>query len=270
MTPIAPVEAAMAVIGLRAIVSKTVERIKADQLKRIDGIEKEVTRLARDVVNDKLTETFYSDLNYRATLRDLSEGFDLKQVQEMADHFPAQYRDIGLALTAQSSEVIAALMKMVPTSSYETITGAKSLLPSDVKVWRFVSILEVLDDPLLIFPLMNTGALLRSQASAVRKLYPTLSAAVDAALFDATVKAKAKKRSFELAPRAEVGVQAWISTSPTASPAVAAQRKARLQASQTVVQKAKADQEQRKAKAQAERAVKMTETTAQRSDPAAP
>lgn len=260
----------MAVIGLRAIVSKKVERIKREQLDRIDGLEKKVTSTARDLVNDKLTATFYSDLNYRAMLRDLSEGFDLKQVQEMADHFPPEYRDIGLALTAQSTQVIEALMKMVPTSSYETITGAKALLPSDVKVWRFVSILEVLDDPLLVFPLMNTGALLRSQATAVRQLYPTFSAAVDAALFEATVKAKAKRRSFELAPRAEVGVQAWASTSPTASPAVAAQRKARIQTSQAVVQKSKADQEQRKAKAQAERGVKMTETTAQRADPAAP
>ena len=50
----------------------------------------------------------------------------------------------------------------------------------------------------MVFPLMNTGALLRSQATAVRQLYPTMSEAIDAAIpQDATIKAKAAKKSFE-------------------------------------------------------------------------
>lgn len=270
LPPVAPVEAAMAVIGLRTIVSKKVERVRRAELDRIDGIAKEVARLARNLVNDELTETFYSDLDYRAMLNDLAHGFDLDQVQKMTDHFPGEFRDLGLALTLQSTQVIEALMAMVPTSVYQTITGPRSLVPSDVAVWKFVSILEVLDDPMLIFPLMNTGALLRSQATAVRTLYPTLSAAVDAALFDATVKAKARKRSFELAPRAEVGVQAWISTSPTASPEIAAQRKARLQSAQAVVAKVKVNNEQRMAAAAAaKKDAGLDETPAQR-DPARP
>ncbi len=271
---IEPVEAAMAVIGLRALVSKKVERVTVPVLERVDKLGKEITRLSRDLVNDKLTETFYSDLNYRAMLNDLADGFEIDQVQEMADQFPAEYRDLGLALTGHASQVITALTEMVPRSFYETVTGSKSLLPSDVAVWKFVSILEVLDDPLLIFPLMNTGALLKSQAHAVRELYPTFSAAVDAALFDAAVKAKAAKKSFELSPRAEVGVHAWASTAPALTPedAVAkekhaADRSKRLQSSQAVAQKAKADAAQRQADAQASKQAAMAETPAQR-DPA--
>lgn len=260
----------MAVIGLRTIISKKVEKVRRATLDRIDGFDKEIARRAREVVNGELTEAFYSDLNHRAMLHDLSEGFNVTQVQKMADLFPAKYRDLGLALAGAAPSVIAALMKLAPTSSYETLTGAKQLRPSDVAVWRFVSILDVLDDPMLIFPLMNTGALLRSQANAVRSLYPTFSAAVDAALLEATIKAKARLKSFELPPRAEVGVQCWASTSITASPEVAMQRKGRLQASQQVAAKSKADQEKRAAVAQAKKAVSMTETQAQRSDPAAP
>lgn len=266
---ISPVEATMAVIGLRTIISKKVERITKPTLDRVDKIGREIERLARDLVNDKLTGAFYSDLNYRAMLSDLADGVELDQVQEMTDNFPDEYRELGLALGAQAPQVVEALMKMAPRSFYETVTGARSLIPSDVAVWKFVSILEVLDDPLLVFPLMNTGALLRSQANAVRTLYPTLAGAIDEALFDATIKAKGRKRSFELAPRAEVGVQCWAGTSPTAPPAALAQRKTRIQSAQAVAAKAKASQAQREADAQAKKDASGLETQAQR-DPARP
>lgn len=263
MTPISPAEAAMAVIGLRTIISRKVERITRPTLERIDGIGREVQRLARQMVHDQLTETFYSDLNYRATLADLSRGFDLTQVTEMADAFPPEFRDVGHALTLGASQVIQELSKLIPTSVYQTVAGPTSLLPDDVKVWKFVSILEVLDNPLMVFPLMNTGALLKSQANAVRLIYPTLSAAIDAAILDATVKAKAAKRSFELSPRAEVGVKAWMGQ-PQASPAM-------LQSTQAAAARTKEKAAARdQAKANPSKTVTMTETGSQRADMNAP
>ncbi len=231
MTPIAPAEACLAVIGLRTIISHKVERITRPTLDRIDGIGKEITRLARDTVNDRLEETWYSDLNYKATLADLARGVDLDQVQAMADEFPTEFRAVGHALTIFASQVIQELQGMIPTSVYMTVSGSTSLLPDDVKLWKFVSILEVLDNPMMVFPLMSTGALLRSQSHAVRVVYPTLSAAIDAALFDATIKAKTAKKSFELPVRTETGVKAWMGQGPVS--------KGMLQTSQAAAQRNK-------------------------------
>ena len=271
---IAEVESCLAVIGLRTGISDKVERITKPTLERIAGFEKEIGRLARDLVNNKLTETFYSDLNYRAMLRQLAHGVNLKQVQEMADQFPDEYRDAAHAMTIAASQVIKTLSGMIPTSVYTTVAGPTTLLPDDMKIWKFVSILEVLDNPLMVFPLMNTGALLRSQATAVRQLYPTMSEAIDAAILDATIKAKAAKKSFELAPRAEVGVKNWIRTnpSPVAAPVVAKlaeTAKKRLQSSQAAAQRGKDKQAQRDPP-KGSRAVAMAETTSQRSDLNAP
>ncbi len=271
---ISPAEATLAVIGLRTIISDKVERITKPTLDRIDGLEKEIKRLSRDLVNDKLTETFYSDLNYRAMLRQLANGVNLQQVQAMADQFPTEYRDVANAMTISASHVIQTLSGMIPTSVYTTVAGPTTLLPDDMKLWSFVSILEVLDNPLMVFPLMNTGALLRSQATAVRQLYPTLSGEIDAAILDSTIKAKANRKSFELSPRAEVGVKNWIRTnpSPEAAPIVeklAATTKKRLQTSQAAAQRGK----DKKAQADTPKATKpvaMSETSSQRSNMNAP
>jgi hypothetical protein len=271
---IAPVEAALAVIGLRTIISKEVEKVTRAKLDKMAGLEKEIGKLARQMVNNELTETFYSDLNYRAMLRELSNGVDLKQVQEMVDQFPTEFRDVGNAVTIAASQIIQQLSDMLPRSFYTTVAGPTSLLPDDMKLWKFVSILEVLDNPLMVFPLMNTGALLRSQAMAVRQMYPTLSEVIDQAILGATVKAKAARKSFELAPRAEVGVQNWIrtNTAPDAAPAVeklAATQKKRLQSSQAAAKQGKEKQEKRES-AKAAKTVAMTETTSERSNMNAP
>jgi len=268
---ISPVEACLAVVGLRPIISAKVEKIRASTLERIDGLEREVQRLARQMIRNELTDTFYSDLNYRAMLKDLARGVEVDQVQAMADAFPPQYRDVGHALSITASQVIKTLSDMVPKSVYTTVAGPTSLLPDDVKLWSFVSILEVLDNPLIVFALMNTGALLRSQATAVRQLYPTLSADIDAAILDATVKAKTKSKAFELAPRAEVGVKTWIRTGGTPVAAdMAAKTKANLMTSQAASARRKDKQAAQQSAKGATKTVQMTETASQRSNPNAP
>jgi hypothetical protein len=263
--PISPAESLLVTIGLRTLITKKVERVTKGKLDRVRTLPLEVKRLGRDMVNDHLTETFYSSLNYRAMLKDLSEGVDMQQIQDMLTSFPAQYRAAATALLLISNQVIQQLQTELPTSSYQTVSGMKNLIPDDARTWKFVSILEVLDNPLLVFPLMATGALLRSQAHAVRTLYPTLSAHIDAWILDATIKAKAKLKSFELSPRAEVGVKAWMGQGPV-SPGV-------LASSQQAVQSAKDKKVAAQSQAQAKRKSnlpQMSETAAQGTDLKAP
>lgn len=258
---IEPVESLLVTVGLRSIVTKKVERFTKAKLDRMRTLPNEIQRLARDTINNKLTEGFYSDLNYRSMLKDLARGVDMHQVQDMIEGFPPEYQAVGNALMIMASQTIAELAKQIPTSSYQTVAGLTTLLPDDLKLWRFVSILEVLDNPLEVFPLIATGALLRSQAAAVRQLYPTISAHIDAWLLDATIKAKAKVKSFELAPRAEIGVRAWMGQSPVG--------KGLLSSAQATLQAAKvkrAVQSQKKSS----KLPAMSETGSQRSDMGAP
>ena len=76
--------------------------------------------------------------------------------------------------------------------------------------FKFVTVLEAIDEPLNVFKFMSSGSLLKSQAHAVRTVYPTLSAAIDAAIMNETIAAKAANKAFELNPRAEYGVKNWF------------------------------------------------------------
>jgi hypothetical protein len=258
---IALVEAALSVIGIRTLITRKVERITKGKLAEIAHVPKDVERMARQLVTGKLEATFRSDLNYRATLKDLAAGWDEQQVSDMIEAFPPAYQAVGTAIVVHAKQIMDALMQFYPTSVYQTVAGATNLVPSDVKIWKFVNILEVLDDPLTVFSLMHTGALLKNQAAAVRAVYPSLSAAIDAALAEATIRAKGEKKSFELPPRAERGVKAWNGNGPI-DPKL-------LRAAQATAATAKARQIQQK-KDTADRLAKQMQTPTQRPDPGAP
>jgi hypothetical protein len=211
---IADVEALLMTVGLRAVISRQVETVTKAKLKTMSAIPKQVADLARKLVNDELSPSFYSDLNYRQAVKELAAGFKIEQVVAMTQKFPREYQVAGSALIIKAQEVVQQLSQLVPVSQYQTLAGSVDLLPADTKLFKFISILEVLDDPLMVFSLMGRGALLKTQANAVRVCYPTLSAAIDAAILQATMTAKSAKKSFELPYRAEYGIKAWFGKGP--------------------------------------------------------
>jgi hypothetical protein len=148
----------------------------------------------------------------------------------MLSSFPPEYQAVASALIIKSQDVIKQLSEGLPLASYQTVAGSKTLAPTDTHVLRFACALEVVRNPLIVFQLMAGGALLKIQANAVRTIYPTLSAAIDAAILNATIAAKAEKKSFELTPRAERGVKAWAGKG-SISTAALQQSQANVQAS---------------------------------------
>lgn len=211
---IAPAEALLAIIGIKPVVSREVEKVYLYQLREAMALGKTVTKKAKDLVNGDLEDTYADTIDYKAVLKDLAKGFQIRQVQQMLAAFPGKYRSLGAGFAMLASSLATELQKMYPISTYATVSGSTNEAPTDLKLWSFVNLLEVLNDPLMVFPLMASGALLRKQGQAIRLVYPTLSAAIDAALFQATVSAKAGKKSFELDSRAEIGVKAWFGQSP--------------------------------------------------------
>jgi len=212
--PIAPVEAALAILGLRSVISRKVEFVTREDIKKMVNLPRTLQRLARNLVHGGLGDTYHEKLNYRQMLKELNRGWDVHQLMEMADSFPHDMRTTGAALVISASSIVKGLLADYPVSTYQTVTGSTNLLPSDSRLWKFIAKLEVLDDPTTIFPLMATAALLISQGKAVRETYPTIAAYIDWAILVETIKAKSANRDFELSPRAEVGVRAWQGNGP--------------------------------------------------------
>lgn len=213
-TPIEPVERLMVVVGLRALISRAVEKFKRSHAREFDELPKEVAKLAGKLVGGELVPGSSSDFNYRSMLKELARGWDPEQVTEMMASFPPGLMVYSTALLLRAKTVIEEMQANYPQTNYVTATGSINLVPADKKIFRWTQVMEVLVDPLSVFSLMQEGALLQSQVKAMRTVYPSLSTAIDAALLEATVKEKAKTKSFELAPRAEIGVRAWFGKGP--------------------------------------------------------
>jgi hypothetical protein len=160
----------------------------------------------------------------------------------MVEQFPPNLTMAGHALVVRSQEIIQAMLKDYPVTTYTTVSGSTNLTPSSTRMFKFISVLEVLDHPMCVFNLMQQGALLQSQTKAMRMVYPSMSEAIDAAIFDSTTRAKAAKKSFELPYRAEVGVKAWFGRPPIPGPSlakaqdIAKQSQAKKQAQQNPTQ----------------------------------
>lgn len=210
------VEALLFAVGVDAIISRKVEKFDRARMRRAMRLPSDIARLARKLVNGKLEPSIPSgDFEWRQAVADLAAGWDTQQVIDMTNAFPPQYRAAASALVIKSMALVKELSAGLPLQKYQTFAGSANLIPADAHIFKFQSVLAVVRDPLVVFPLMAGGALLKIQANAVRETYPTVAAAVDAAIFQATTAATAAKKSFQLPPRVEYGVRAWMGKAPT-------------------------------------------------------
>lgn len=233
---IAPVEIMLAVIGMKPIISREVETISPETLDRMDKLPEEIASMAKDVVSGKrVVAPEYEKFDSQKAINDLARGWDADQVLAMVQKFPVRYQAIGTALVVKSQDVIKQLMEGYPIAQYQTLSGSINLKPTDLKKFKFKSVLETVNEPLRVFEFMSTGSLLKSQAHAVRTVFPTLSACIDAALFNETTAAKAKSPDpddFRLPFRAEYGVKKWLQKPIASQNAIAQSHKNYLNANQ--------------------------------------
>jgi hypothetical protein len=226
-TSIEPVELVLATIGVRPLISKTIEYFRKDQLEAADRIPSTIARMARQLTRGELEDVSLFETSYDATLKDLYDQWNQAQLEAMANALETNAPGIAEVLILKGGEVLDYLRQIFPRSSYQTFLGAANVVPSDVAIYQFESVLEVLENPLKVFPLMGKGAITKRQVAAVRMVYPTLSAAIDEAITNAVLDAKVAKQSYQLPPEAEIGVSRWFG-----NPAIPPQMSAQLQAVQ--------------------------------------
>ena len=216
-----PIELMMAAVGIKAIVSRKVERIKDSTLNNMAKLGQRIHSMIDTMVNGGDVEYEAEDYDYRATLADLAKGWDIEQVQEMIEQFPPDFAADGAALVVRSQEIIKAMLRDYPITNYQTVAGSDQLTPSNTKMFRFVSVLEVIDHPECAISRMACGGLMQSEVKAMRAVYPTLSEFIDASLFDAITKARAKDEAFQLSFHTEYGVKAWWGRPPISDQSLA-------------------------------------------------
>ncbi len=240
---ISPVELMLASVGIRAIISRQVEKITKTQLDEMVRLPSAVLRMSRQIVSGQEFESTFGHDSYRDLLVDLAKGWDPEQVEQMMDQVPTEYHTVAQALIVKAGELIKQMDAEYPVSKYITMSGETRLATSDAKSFQFLSVLECIDHPLVMFELMSTGALLQTQAQAVREVYPSLSEAIDTCLIDSITRARAAKASFQLPQKAERGIRAWFGKGPIPLKSMArAQDVAKIQAAKEQAQaQAKAD-----------------------------
>lgn len=210
-TKINPGELALANIGLSAILKGEMPRVGLGRLHNMANIAKQIVRLANKVCKGELTYQPYShEHSYSKLLDRLSQSLTQAEIANLISAFPEEASDIATSFTVEVQQALADLKSIFPVSVYRTFAGPKNLEPNSDVVFKFSNRFDVVNDPLRILPLIATGALLKSQAEIVRQVYPTLSAAIDAAIYEAVARQKAVKQSYQLPSRAEIGVATWF------------------------------------------------------------
>ncbi len=212
----------MSGVGIKAIVSRAVEKVTPAMIRDMHELPKRLHDDINRLVNGEdisYEEDTYSD--YRKTLDELARGWDPEQVQEMLEQFPGDFQVQASAVVVRSQEIIKAMLKDYPVTQYQTVTGSDPLPPSDTRKFRFMNVLSTIDNPECVPYWMQCGGLMQSQTKAMRAVYPTMSEFIDACLFNAITKAKAKNKNFQLTSHAEYGVKAWWGRPPIGDQALA-------------------------------------------------
>lgn len=206
-----PGELALATIGISAILRDEVPRQGVERLQRMAAIPKQILTLAGKVAAGNLTyQALPREHSYRALLDRLSSPLRPNEIQGLIDKFPGEGADIGAAFVIAAQQALQHVKDLFPVSVYTTFAGPKNMVPNDLAIWQFLSQLDVINDPMRVFALMSSGALLKRQADAIRLIYPTMSKAIDPALYGAISRRIAAKASYQLPPAAEFGVATWL------------------------------------------------------------
>ncbi len=204
-------EAALAVIGISNVIDGEVPRVGVERAKAIQRYGDDVDQRAQALASGRAKQVKVPRAHdYRELLDRLSRHVTADELQTLAAKFPEELSPMVGPFLIFVRDALEHLRAMFPTSSYTTFTGPKTMVPPDTAVFDFFNRLMVLNDPLVVFDLMGSGALLHSQARAVREFFPTLSARIDEALYAAVAAKKTERESYQLPPRAAVGVAAWL------------------------------------------------------------
>lgn len=202
-------EATLATVSLTSVLKGEMPKVGIGLQKQIVGMDRRIDALARDFVNDSMSGKFvvprpftYTKLLDRFT-HPLSEG----ELTAIIKKFPQDAHEVALSFMSTLQSAYTHLADMVPVSDYDTYLGPKRIMPTDDKLFDFWLQYWIVDDPLIVFRLMNRGGLIPEQIETLKLFYPSLYNYMMASILDAMVRRQLREPSFmNLPPRADRGL----------------------------------------------------------------
>lgn len=206
-----PGELALATMGVSPIIDGDPPKMGLGRIREAMGIPRTAERAAARLCKNELPyQPMPRAHDYPKLLKRFQKGLQAHEMPDLVGLFPHDAADMAGAFQMVAQDAFEKVKGLFPTSVVTSFVGPTNMTPPSELVWKFFAQLEVLNDPCRIFMLAANGALLKSQALAVREIYPSLSALFDSTLYDAIGKAKAERLSYQLPPRAEYGVAVWL------------------------------------------------------------
>jgi len=203
-------EKTFAVVGVRAVISKQTERITATMRNKIATYDKIVAAHAKALIQDEIKCTWPVPPNYDPILDDLSSPFNETQLHDMINRLPT---DIQSHFQTMAQKAFSYLFAALPKNAIASYAGSTNLPIDDISWFKFCNVLRVLEDPLQVFELISAAALTKSQATAIKTIYPSIALMTEVAIQSAVTNARAKSPKgdpYELPYKAEQGLKTFL------------------------------------------------------------
>lgn len=202
-------EATLAVVGMTKVLTGEMPRIGVGVQKEIIGLGAKIDGLARQFVYDELPKKLSvpRPFTYRKLVDQFTKPIPAGTIADLVSKFPRDAHDIGLSFMSTLQAAYGHLAEIVPVADYNTYLGPKRIMPTSDKLIEFYLKYWVIDDPLVAFKLMQSGALLPDQVSTLLEFYPSIHNYMKAAILNALVARNLREPNFmNLPPRADRGL----------------------------------------------------------------
>jgi hypothetical protein len=162
----------LAVVGVRSLLTKEVERIRSSEWRQVARLDVEIHRLAQKLARGELDKAeTYPEVDYEPALHAFSEPPEPKQIEAMLQDIPVR---VAVPFLTAAARAYNYLRGQFPIAVEHTVFGAVQLEPGDFALGMFEDLLEIVDRPLMVFQMAETGRLTTKQAMAMQTVYPTL------------------------------------------------------------------------------------------------
>lgn len=213
-------EVALATIGIVNVIGDTVPKVGKLRLSEMANYERHMNQLATKVVKGELEFTpMDRPHSYDKLLKVISELPRSVNVDAWIDQFDVVDGDLATKFAIAAQHALTDLAAVFPRQTYTTLTGPKALTPPTTQLFQFYSVLDIVNDPVRVYPLIAVGGISPRQRDALKLVFPGISAAVDNSFFGvdgAVIKATAAKTSpetgyssFQVPQKAAYGLATW-------------------------------------------------------------
>lgn len=202
-------EAILAIVGLSNALQGEVPRWTQARQRELDKLDKEIADLATDLIDGKIhAKPVPVPDNYDFFLELLREPISHEDLRTIVNIMPDE--ETAIAFIGAIQNAFAHLKEIFPVSEHFSFMGVENIKPSVDVEYKFYQQLSTLDDPKGMFNSIGSGGMLRSQTKVMRMFYPSMSNAIDQAIYDAIAVKKRSNPLYRLPEVIETGLANWM------------------------------------------------------------